>query len=341
MKSRVFILAALLILVTVCATDALAQGGHTIRGKVRNSAGLNLARIMVTLESGTGGVINQTVTNNEGDFTFVGLNDTSYLVTISGPDYNPTSERVEFVRNVSENDPGETRTIDITLAAKEGAAIRRAGVRFIQDVPKEALNAFEQAKKFMGGGRTQEAQAALENAIRLFPDYFEARFMLANEYVSRSLFDEAIKQLNEARRINPKDDRVWFAFGTILMRQGKHAVAARVFSEAANLNPSDPEYPFMQGVALINQGALTQATSPQASAERNYFFAEAEKALLRAYDVSRKTLNAIHLQLARLHEKRGDRNRAANELEEYLRKSPNSKNSAAIREAIKKLRQNG
>ena len=339
MKSRVFILAALLVLVTACATDALAQG-HTIRGKVRNSAGVNLARIMVSLEGGTGGMINQTVTNNEGDFTFVGLNDTSYLITISAPDYNPTSERVEFVRRVSENDPGEMRTIEITLVAKEGAALRRAGVKFIQDVPKEALNAFEQAKKFLSSGRNQEAQAALENAIRLFPDYFDARFMLANEYVSRSLFDEAIKQLNEARRINPKEDRVWFVFGTILMRQGKHAVAARVFSEASNLNPLDPEYPFMRGVALINQGGLTQATSPQTSDERNYFFSEAEKALLHAYDVSKKTLNAVHLQLARLYEKRGDRNRAANELEEYLRKSPDGKNSAAIREAINKLRKN-
>jgi len=339
MKSRVFILAALLVLVTVCATDALAQG-HTIRGKVRNSAGVNLARIMVSLEGGTGGMINQTVTNNEGDFTFVGLSDNSYLITISAPDYNPTSERVEFVRNVSENDPGEMRTIEITLVAKEGAAIRRAGVKFIQDVPKEALNAFEQAKKFLSSGRNQEGQAALENAIKLFPDYFDARFMLANEFVSHSQFDEAIKQLNEARRINPKEDRVWFVFGTILMRQEKHAVAARVFSEAANLNPLDPEYPFMRGVALINQGGLTQATSSQTSDERDYYFAEAEKALLHAYDVSKKTLNAVHLQLARLYEKRGDRKRAANELEEYLHKSPDGKNNAAIREAINKLRKN-
>lgn len=96
----------------------------------------------------------------------------------------------------------------------------------------------------------------------------------------------------------------------------------------------------MRGVALINQGGLTQATSPQTSDERDYYFAEAEKALLHAYDVSKKTLNAVHLQLARLYEKRGDRKRAANELEEYLRKSPDGKNNAAIREAINKLRKN-
>ena len=64
---------------------------------------------------------------------------------------------------------------------------------------------------------------------------------------------------------------------------------------------------------------------------------EAETILARAHQVSGKKLAAVHLQLARLYEKRGDRNRAAGELEQYL-KSPEAKNSAAIRDAIRKLR---
>jgi regulator of sirC expression with transglutaminase-like and TPR domain len=49
-------------------------------------------------------------------------------------------------------------------------------------------------------------------------------------------------------------------------------------------------------------------------------------------------MQTVHLQLARLYEKRGDRARAAGELEEYLKKSPDAKNAPAIREAIKKLK---
>ncbi len=75
----------------------------------------------------------------------------------------------------------------------------------------------------------------------------------------------------------------------------------------------------------------------QAAETRNFFFAEAEKVLLGAYEVSGNKLAVVHLQLARLYEKKGDRNRAAGELEQYL-KSPEAKDSAAIRDAIRKLR---
>jgi Flp pilus assembly protein TadD len=153
-----------------------------------------------------------------------------------------------------------------------------------------------------------------------------------------SQFDDAIKELNEAQRLNAKDDRVWYLFGTVLMQQGKYAVAARVFAEAARLSPLEPDYFFMQGVSLLNQAVITQPNSKQATDVRIYFFDEAEKILRHAYDVSGQKLHAVHLQLARLYEKRGDPARAAGELEEYLKKSPDAKNAQAIRDAIKKLR---
>ena len=77
---------------------------------------------------------------------------------------------------------------------------------------------------------------------------------------------------------------------------------------------------------------------PAKTEERNYALTEAEKSLARAYQLSERKLAAVHLQLARLHERRGDRARAADELEQYLRQSPDLKNAPAIREAIKTLR---
>lgn len=316
---------------------SIARGqGHTIRGKVRNTSGINMSQVTVSLESGNGGLINQTVTNNEGDFFFGGLSDTSYVITISVPDYIPLAERVEFVRNVGARDPGETRTVDITLVRKTFRS-PRAGVIFVQKVPKPALDAFEMAMNLLAKRRAQEAQASLESAIKIFPDYLEARFVLAGELAKKGKLDDAINQLNEAQRVNPKDDRVWYAFGAALLQQRKYAVAARVFGEAANLNPLEPQYSYMQGLALIDQAATIEPNTQQAIDTRNFFLAEAEKVLLRAYEVSDKKLAVVHLQLARLYEKKGDRNRAAGELEQYL-KSPEAKNSAAIREAIRKLR---
>jgi tetratricopeptide (TPR) repeat protein len=324
----------LLLLSLACAGGARAQG-HSIRGKLRTPSGTGVAHVTVSLESGNGALIDQTVANNEGDFFFGNLSDPSYLVTISSPAYNPASERVEFVRSVGPGEQGETRTIEITLTGRGGVRPPRAGLNFAQNVPKAARDAYESSLKLSREGRAPDALAALREAVKIFPDYFDARFLLANEYVKGGKLPDAITELNEAQRINPKDDRVWHAFGGVLMQQRKFAVAARVFAEAARLSPLDPQYPLLAGTALIEQALLTD---PGKTGERDYAFAEAEKSLARAYQLSDRKLAAVHLQLARLHERRGERARAADELEQYLRQTPDPKNAAAIREAIKTLR---
>jgi Tfp pilus assembly protein PilF len=320
------------------AVTAAAQG-HTIRGKVRTPSGVNMSRVTVNLETGSGAMINQTVTNNEGDFNFSGLSDNSYTVTVSAPDYSPATERVEFVRSVGANEPGEVRTVEIVLIGNLNSRTARREVSFVQNIPKGASDKFVLGMQSLKDGRAKEAVGYLEQAIGIFPDYFDARFALANEFILEGKLSPAIAHLDEARRINPKDDRVFQAFGIILMRQQKYAVAARVFAEAARLNPRELNYLVVQGTALIDQAAgIDPKKSTAAAEERKYAFSEAESVLNKAYDLSGKKLATVHLQLARLYEKKGDPKRAASELEQYLRQSPNDQKAEQIRGAITKLR---
>jgi len=328
----------LLLAFTSGAVVTRAQG-HSIRGKVRSSSGYNLPRITVDLQTGNGALIQQTVTNNEGDFFFSGLGENSYVVAASAPDFNPTLERVEFFRATSPDSPGETRTIEITLNAKGGGRPPRAGLNFVQNVPKAARDSFDLGAKLARDGKSTEAVAALQAALKIFPDYFDARFVLANEFIKASNFNDAIVQLNEATRINPKDDRVFYSFGMILMQQQKYAVAARIFAEAARLSPGDPQYPLKRGTSLIDQVAMIDpAKDKTAASDLSYIYSEAEKDLVRAFALSERKLADVQIQLARLYEKKGDRARVASALEQYLKLSPNVKNAPAIREAITKLR---
>lgn len=128
-------------LVGLFSCGTIFAQGHTIRGKVRSAAGVNVARTSVTLER-NGAMVEQTVTNNEGDFTFSGLTDTSYTVIVAAVDYNPASESVEFVRSAGLDQPGEMRTVEVTLVPKEGVRPPRAGTNFVQDVPPAARAAF-------------------------------------------------------------------------------------------------------------------------------------------------------------------------------------------------------
>jgi tetratricopeptide (TPR) repeat protein len=337
MKPRTFARLLSALALCLCAAAVARAQGHTIRGKVRDAAGTNVSRATVQLEQ-NGAPVNQTVTNNEGDFTFAGLTATSYTVVVNAPGYNPASESVNFVREVSADSGGETQTVEITLLAAGGVRPPRAGLNFAQNVPKAAREAFDAGVRAARENKAADAIAAYESAIKIFPDYFDAHLVLASELARAGKLDDAIKHLDEARRVNPKDDRVYDLFARVLRQQHKYAVAARVYAEASKLNPQEPQYLVAEAASLIDQAVTLDPTLPKNAEERAFAFDEAEKALARADDLSNRKLADVHLQRARLYEKRGDRARAADELELYLRRAPNAKNAEAIRQAIKQLR---
>ncbi|MFP5263049.1 MAG: tetratricopeptide repeat protein [Blastocatellia bacterium] len=321
------------------AAVAGAQQGNTIRGKVRDSSGRNVSSVIVELQTGNGLTISQTVTSNEGDFFFTGLRDTSYFIVISNANYNSASERIEFYVRPGENNPGETRSVEITLTPKGGPRAPSAGIVFTQPVPEAARDALARAMRLSKEQKREEAIAALREAIKIYADYFDAHFALGNEFISASRLDEAIAEFEVARRINPEDHRVYQSFGLVMMMQKKYAVAAAAFAEASRLSPNDAGILLRRATALIDHAStLDPSKSKQASSERDRSLDVAQKELERAHELSGRKLAAVHLQMARLYEKRGDRAGAASELEEYLRMAPGDKNAEGIREAIKKLR---
>jgi tetratricopeptide (TPR) repeat protein len=335
-RSASFAVAVVLLLTASAVT---AQQGHSIRGKVHNAQGVNLSHVSVDLQTGNGSLISQTVTNNEGDFFFTELAGNSYTVIVASPDYNTVSERVDFVRKVGLDEAGEIRLVDITLTAKIAPRAAAApGTTFMQSVPQTALTALTRALKLSKEGKTQLALALLKEAIKIFPDYFDARFALGNELLKAGRLSEAIAELEQARRINPKDERVYETFGLVMMQQKKYAVAAAVFAEAARLEPLNPQPQLLHAMALIEYAAQL---GPTANAERNSTFAEAETNLARAFELSGQKMLGVYLQRARIYEKRGEPLHAAAELEHYLQANPGAANASEIRQAIRKLRDAG
>jgi Putative Zn-dependent protease, contains TPR repeats len=314
---------ALLLFCWLAAPQASGQAisGNTISGKIRQSSGQPAANLLIHLETGNGVPIIQTVTGNEGDYAFSGLEGATFIIVINEPHYQPVAERVEFAREAVGR-PGETLRVDITLVAKAASGVPPARAVFRQDVPAEALQAYQRGVKLLAERKSDEGMQILAAAIKLYANYFDAHFALGLELLRLRRYDDAIGELERARVINPKDSRVYHTFGIVLFEQKKYALAAAVFAAAVQLNPSDAEAQLMRGAALIEVGHLD----------------EAEAALLNAEQISAHKLAIVHLHLARVYEKRGARARAAEALEQYLKLAPDVKNAEAIREAIKKLR---
>lgn len=339
-RTRALFLLALLFLSAPLSAVAQSQPqGRSIQGRVRGPDGSSAAWIIIRLLSERSEPTALAVTNNAGEFLFSGLKEAGYLIVVAAPGYQTATEKV----NLKERDRNadSARMVEITLTpASNNEQASSAPPVFTQNVPKTARDAFERALKLGKAGRKQVADTLVQEAIRIFPDYFDAHFAMGNELMKAGRLDEAITELEQASRINPKDDRVYQSFGVVLKRQGKYEIAAAIFAEASRLNPIEPLHPLMRAESLIDYGgAIDAAISESASQLRNDAFNEAERNLKVAnFKSNNRLAPTVHFQLARLYQKRGERERAAAELEQYLLANPNVRNADEIRDVIRKLR---
>lgn len=313
---------------------------RAIRGRAQTSDGASAAWIIARLLNARGEPVSLAVTNNAGEFSFSSLREMRYLIVISAPGHQTATEKINFAGGrANPVDADGVSVVNITLSPERAGRAPIARPVFTQNVPAAARDAFERAMKFGRGGRRQVASTLVQEAIRIFPDYFDARFALSSELVKAGRYAEAIVELEHAIRINPQDDRVYQSFGLIMLKQGKYEVAAAVFAEAARLNESESLHPLMRAEALIDYASTIETGgAPQATIVIQDAFNEAEKDLNLAGAKSRNGLAAVHFQLARLYQKRGERARAADELDQYLLANPSAKNADEIRDVIRTLR---
>jgi tetratricopeptide (TPR) repeat protein len=337
------VLAVLALLFPLITTGAQQQQPsspeRSIVGRARNSSGESAAWLIVRLLGAKGEPLTLSVTDYAGEFSFSNLRETVYTVVMQAPGSQTATARVDFKDRQASARSNNLRNVELTLLPT-GLASQPKPPRpaFTQEVPKAARDTFERAMKLGRAGRKQVANTLMQEATRIFPDYFDAHFALSNEFLKAGRLTEAIRELEEAIRINPRDDKVYQSFGIILMNQGKLEVAAAVFAEAARLNSDEPLHPLMRASALIDYASTLDASQPERATAHTRALSEAERNLLLAGDKSKGQLPSVHLQLARLYQKRGERERAAEELAQYLLKNPSAKNADEIREIIRKLR---
>lgn len=222
------------------------------------------------------------------------------------------------------------------LAQQSGITLETS---FSQPVPSAARSLFERAMTMSKAGKGELAQTLLKETLKIYPDYFDAHLALGNELFKLGRLQEAMTEFERARTINPKDDQVYLSVGLVMMQQKRYDVASAIFADASLLKPNEPLHPLMRGIALVRQAAaIKQSDSKNADAERASLYKKAEGALARASDLSGGKMPEVYLYRALIYERRGERARAAIELEQYLQINSGAENADAIREAIRKLR---
>ena len=311
---------------------AAAQGANVLEGKVITPAGqqpTNPVRVKLTFN---GRQIHETFTDLSGRFSFPGLVRGRYQLLAEGDGLS--FETTTVYADVAAFGGSQTFTQDIQLRPVRHKPAAQPGVvnAFSQNVPAAAKQALDAGLKSAEEGKTQAAIDNMRKAIQIFPEYFDAHLQLGNVFLKIDQLQEAIAELDKAREINPNDERAYQSFGLLLMKQRNFAVAVEIFAEAARLNPENPMNAVMRATALIHQAAGSEE-------DRSNRLSRAEIALSQAANLSQNKLKPDSMTMALFYELKGEPERAAAELEAYMKKTPQLKNSPALQNEIKRLRE--
>ncbi len=196
---------------------------------------------------------------------------------------------------------GDAASALVRLSSGPSSRPRTAGtdVVFAQVVPDAARDSYRRALQRLDAGDGAAASALLREAVAGYTDYFDANVMLGVLGVSGRRYAEAESALATALRVNDRD----------------------------------PKAHYYRAVALVG---LSDANAE--AARRAGRLEEAMRELGRAADLGGPALTAVHFQRARILERLGDREAAADAVEEYLRLAPDEPNAASLRAAVAKLR---
>jgi len=305
-----------------------APVSHTVRGKIFMPSGtLPEQRIRVVLEVTTGGVAQEVFSDAVGNFEFRGVTNNNYRITVPSDRefYDTAQEPLEVFGQFS-------RTFMVQIYLKEktpefGAKPKGklvSAVDFSQDVPKAAKKSYEQSLKLSKEGKTAEAITQLQEAIKVFPTYLLALNRLGEQYLLSNKMDEAQPLFERALAVNSKYPVARINLGIICYEQ-KRLTEAIEHLEAANR--VDESYP----VAHLHLGrALMDKEPPD--------FDRAERALLRARDLGGTSFAHVRLHLFNLHLRRQAFDKAAEQLEAYLKDAPNAPNAASVKETLEKIK---
>lgn len=323
----------LVFLAVLFTSSASALAQSVLQGRVITPSGMQpTAPVRVKLTF-NGRPIHETFSDLSGRFSFPGLSHGTYQLTADGDGLTFETTTV-YAEIAAFGGPGQTFTQDIQLRPIAHKPAPQPGVvnAFSLAVPQAAQEALAQGVKLADEGKTDAAIENMRNAIKIFPEYFDAHLQLGNVFLKLEKFDEAIAELDLARQINPNDERAYQSFGLLLMKQKNFAVAVAVFAEAARLNPSNPNNQVMRATALIHQAA-------GAADDRSLLLGRAERAISHAASLSENKSRPDSLTLALFYELKGEPAKAAEELESYVQKNPQLKNSEPLKNEIKRLRE--
>ncbi len=300
------------------SNDTGARGSNTIEGQLYGPGGGHFngqARVRI---NGARTAEQVTTTNWNGSFSFHDLPGGTYYITVdAGEEYEQAGERVDLVGKES------AVTVHITLQPKR----RRKQVTgtidaSVADAPEAALKLYRAALASAEAGNREKAIEQLKGALSIHPDFMLAHNEIGVQYIKLRKPDKAAEELRSALRLAPEAFAPHLNYGIALLQMKDYAGAAAEFEQAIKKDGASVAARLYYGQALIRLNR----------------YDESEKQLQKAINLGGTESVEAHRYLAAVHIEMNESERAASELETYLKLAPKAKDASKIGEIIKQLR---
>jgi tetratricopeptide (TPR) repeat protein len=256
-----------------------------------------------------------------------GLAPELYVVSVRTPGFRETSQQVDLRQQI-------TDYVQLALVAEDDGSSRsnRAGV-IDANVPHRALAEFEKGRDALL--QTNNAAVGilhLENAVRMYPRYFEALLLLGTAYMDQADWEKAEHELAQALEAYPKAANALFALGELYLKQKKDAEAERVLLQGLQIEDRSWQSHLSLGHVYWNMAA-------QFSDEAHY------RPLLEKSYVQAKRALELKPDLAEAHLLKGNLlfkarrvEEALHEFEEYVRLDPNGHFVGQTRALVQRIK---
>lgn len=304
------------------STDTGLGGVNTITGTILSPTGGRMERrLAVRLQSMMNG--DRITTSDEyGNFVFRGLPSGDYTIVIDKEkEFEPFFQVVSVIQ--PRGMPPQSYPLSLRLKARAGEVAKPSVISAeFANVPHDALNFFKKAGEFAKLGDHPGAIEQLKLATVQYPKFMFAYNEMGVQYLKLNDPEKADEAFLEALKISPEAFAPMMNHGMTLFQLKKYAEAEPVLREAVKSNEKSAVAHYFLGQALANLGK----------------FDEGAKELNSAVGMGGPEFKEAHRLLAIIYSSKGDKKRAAAELEAYLQLAPLAPDAEQLREVIKRLR---
>ena len=299
---------------------------NRIEGIVYDPNNTPVENARVELQDDTNSTVSTTRTNLQGRFTFVGMPAGRYDIKVMPLGTSLMEQTQEaYVTNLTRLSSDLVFVefhlpFDKRRAAQQPSAAPEA--IFVQDVPPDARKLYEDARDHFKEQR-EAGVAKLEDAIKVFPEYFDALALLGGSYFEQKNYEKAYPYYVKAVEVNPRSFHSFYNLGYSLYQVRHYSEALKAAETAKTLDRTSLEAQLLFGTILRINGDFPKAESE-----------------LKTADSMAKGRNAdVHMQLALLYNRTNRNQDAVSELKTYLKLAPDSPDKKKIEDLIAKLKE--